>query len=388
MPRNGVSASDLHIRKYGSNLWDGSNGVRMQGALLGMGIGMPTINKSRWSRALGSIVFLGGTLVAAANGADGSALRGTRTEDAISQNQRIRGGIKTAIIRDVITESRKTSFTETQARDDRTRVILTDMERLTSEGLASGASSERIEQISALTNDRLDLLETIILIERLNAQTVIQRATTIDLSRRAVRRENVDARDLNPIVAKNSLSASERMSLDQSGTIIVDGDRPETRISPHVNRVAMLVNFRTVDFETELSALGIVDERLFSGQYEFEERTVDDGKRVEVIARERGDDRVRFVVTLASEFKFAMTDLKVYESGKLIRVFSASDFRIVDEVFIPFRTKLSLNQPAPDYYVAERIVEEVRINPRIPDAVFAAPPGFEIRDFSKVAARD
>jgi hypothetical protein len=141
----------------------------------------------------------------------------------------------------------------------------------------------------------------------------------------------------------------------------------------------------SVKFEAEMRRFGVVPSNAFGAAFELEPRQSPDGDEVQLFACETVGGAPSFVVTLAPEYGFAMTGLTVYKNGRVIEEFSASDFRLVDGVFVPFKTTTVLNERAPRYYVAEREIEHIEINRPFadPEKVFEIPDGYRVQDFTQ-----
>jgi len=286
-------------------------------------------------------------------------------------------------MREVVRETRK--FSPEEKRVQRIQESLETNERAVQAAAAAGVPQAQLQRMEAATAGQIDQIDAVLAVEVANAKTVIRRTTTLDLPGRRVRRDDEDLRDLETLAREHSLDQWQRMSLTRTQSIIANGDKPQIVLHPHVNRLATILPSRRLQPQHELRNLGVIPAWVFEGNYELEYRAPGDAKEVQIVGREPGAGPSTIVVNVAPDLAFAMTGYTIYKDDKVVEEWGASDFRAVSGVFIPFKTRHALSYSRPGEYIAEREVEQVRINEPLPDgdATFAIPKDYRVSDLSQ-----
>lgn len=245
--------------------------------------------------------------------------------------------------------------------------------------VAAGESEERIRQINDQADERYEGVEDTIVIEQVNATCTVRRTTTIDFTRRRVRRDDVDPRDLTRIGKEHRFGQGQLMTLDRTGSWISQDGRPEIQLhTPRVGKLATINSYSLLSLDREEAQLGALPERLFGPAYSVEVRTTDQ-KRFRLIGKDKESGRTMFEATVDAEKGNAMTELRNFnEGGELVEVFTASDFRRVDGVWLPFETRREVPSGPVAPIVFERHVLSTRINQKISDDLFAPPSDYRV----------
>lgn len=252
--------------------------------------------------------------------------------------------------------------------------------------VAAGESEERIQQIHDQMDGRYESVEDSLLIEKLNAMSAVRRTTTIDRVLQRIRRDDDDLRDLTKLAKEHRLGQGQLTSLDRTCSLISLAGKPEVQLhTPRVGKLATTNRRPQVSFSREESQLGALPERLFSEDYSLEVRTAD-AKQFRIIGMNKASGLRVYEATVDSERGNAMTELRIFDSGgDLIEIFTASDFRRVDGVWLPFETRTEYPAEPIAPTVIERHVRSARINPTISDALFAPPSDYRVVDLTGTA---
>lgn len=94
-----------------------------------------------------------------------------------------------------------------------------------------------------------------------------------------------------------------------------------------------------------------------------------------IVGRDLDTKKVAFDVTLRSDLDFLMTRFRRYDDdGDVIELFSASDFRRVEGVLVPFHiTRRFSREGVSDYLVEETSLQSIKLNVELPDKLFEMP---------------
>lgn len=295
--------------------------------------------------------------------------------------------LRTLWMRETVDERRKFDDRTEERRAARVRAVTQWKETAIRASKAARMGAPRIEEIEATAAAQMDGVDESELVDLLNSETRILRTTTLDLRNRRIRRDDADLRDLDALARTHGLSVTQRLSVEKSGSTICDGDKPEVRLFPHVEKLATIVPSRSLRIDTELKKLGIVPSGVFDPAHALSCEGTDGDAEVRLIGRD-AEGATAFIFTLSPERRFAVTGLTVYKGGRVIEEFTASDYREVDGVWIPYRTRTVLSERGPSYYVCERRVEEVRVNQTLGDSdeLFAIPSSYRVQDLTRQAS--
>lgn len=255
---------------------------------------------------------------------------------------------------------------------------------LTDTAVATGAGEERLQKINDDMDGQYEVLEESIAIEKLNASTAVRRTTTIDRSKRRARRDDVDLRDLSRLGKENHLGSNQLKSLDRSCSLISIEGQPEIRLhTPRAGKLATVMPYKGFPLVQEELRLGLLPAYLFSASFSLEVRPTDT-KQFLITARNRATGQKTFEATVAPEKGNLMTEFRSFnDEGSPIEVFTASDFRRVDGVWLPFETRSEFRSEPIAPTVIVRQVRNARINAAASDELFAPPTDYSVTDLSK-----
>ncbi len=293
--------------------------------------------------------------------------------------------MRTVSIRETICERRKIDDAMlSQLRRERVEAILNQRELDIQRHTERGGQPGQISHAHALANSRLEMVDENLLLTRLNADTMMRRDTTIDSMGRRIRRDDLDGRDVDTLVRKNGLSKSQRQSLDKSGSAIMNGDLPEARLHPNVGKLATLMPYRTIQWDLEFLRLGVVPHRVFSDAVAVDFRTNPDGTH-DLLVRNKATKTLELEVTVSPRWGHAVTRCVAYEGDTLLEEFTASDFREIDGIFFPLKTKSVTHSPVTSFLTVEREIQGLTLNQPIKnaDALFSIPKDYPVQDLSK-----
>ncbi|MBI5865656.1 MAG: hypothetical protein HZB38_14335 [Planctomycetes bacterium] len=292
--------------------------------------------------------------------------------------------VRDAVIEETIQEARQIDDgVVEERRAERTRGVLEQREAKIAAAAKNGLDEKRLRNIEESVAGQLEFVDDLLVIERLNAETQIERRTTIDFSGRRIRRDDRDARDVDSICRKNGLSKWHRQSLEKNGVAIMDGAKPEIRLHPNVGKLATLMSYRTIRWDSEMIKLGVIPSEMFSPGRTIESRDGDNGAVILTVRESANSDKM-VELTVDPRLGAALTRMRTFEGERLIEEITASEFRDIDGVSVPFKTRLAIHTPRQDGYVAERKVKSVKLNAGIKDAdlLFGIPKDYSVQDIS------
>lgn len=296
-------------------------------------------------------------------------------------NLAIQARIRTALMREVLHETRYFSLDE--KRMQRTQQLVEARHESARAAAASGLSPDQVRALELRPAD-IDHLEDTLRVESLNASTSVRRMTALKTVGPRIRRDDHDLRDLDSLAREHSLDTSQRMSLTRSRSVIMDGDRPEVVLHHHAGRLATLMPFRDLHLESELRKFGVIPPWVFGGEYSLTCETPAGSTEVRLVGRVAGSDGPAIVVDVSPELGYAMTGFTLWRDGRVVDQYRASDFREIDGVFVPFKSRRVLSHSRPEQFVAERSVEEVRINQALADGeIFSVPGNYRLSDLNR-----
>ncbi|GMU83098.1 MAG: hypothetical protein AMXMBFR47_29690 [Planctomycetota bacterium] len=247
----------------------------------------------------------------------------------------------------------------------------------------TGESKKRIQEINEQADGQYGSFEASLVIEQMNATSSVRRTTTIDRDHRRARRDDVDPRNLTKMGKEQRLGQGQLMSLDRTGSLISEEGKPEIQLhTPRAGKLATINSFPQTSLDREEAQLGLLPEYLFGEDFSLEVRAAGE-KRFQIIAKSRTSGRTVFEATVDAEKGYAMTELRGFDAGgELVQVLTASDFRCVDGVWLPFETRSEYPATPITPTVIERHVDSARINPDISDALFAPPSDYRVVDLT------
>lgn len=248
---------------------------------------------------------------------------------------------------------------------------------------ATGASAERIQELNDQSDQRYANFEESIIIEQLNATSTVRRTTTIDRAHRRVRRDDVDPRDLARMAREHHLGQGRLMSLDRTCSLISQIGKPEIQLNtPRVGKLATIMPMSQISFDQEEARLGVLPVYLFNADFSLKARALD-AAQFKIIAEYRSSGRTAFEAIVDAEKGYALTELRGFNAdGELVEVFMASNFRHIDDVWLPFETRSEYPSTPMTPTVIERHVRTTKFNPAISDKLFAPPGDYRVIDLT------
>lgn len=251
----------------------------------------------------------------------------------------------------------------------------------------TGESKKRIQKINEQADGQYGSFEASLVIEQLNATSSVRRTTTIDRDQRRARRDDVDPRDLTKMGKEQRLGRGQLMSLDRTGSLISEEGKPEIQLhTPRVGKLATINSHSQTSLDREEAQLGLLPEYLLGEDFSLEVRAAGE-TRFQIIAKSKTSGRTVYEATVDAEKGYAMTELRTFdEAGALVVVFTASDFRRVNGVWLPYATRQEFPTTPIAPTVIERNVDSARINPAVADALFGPPSDYRVVDLTGSAS--
>lgn len=308
----------------------------------------------------------------------------TPVESVREKNRQNFAGVRSVILEERV-ELRRTVPAEAR-RVQEASAIEDARALLVKQAIASGQSNERVQQINDQMDMRYEQIDDSLAIEQLNASSTVHRTTTIDRAQRRVRRDDVDPRDLAKLASENRLGRNQVMSLDRTCSLISRDGKPEIQLhTPRVGRLATINSHSQISLDREETQLGLLPTRLFDGAFLLEVRATVE-KRVLVIGKDRASGQTMVEATVDPEWGHAMVELRTFNAdGNLVQVFTASEFRRVDGVWLPFETRSEFPSEPISPTVVVRQVRSARVNPEVADDLFAPPSDYRVVDLTGAA---
>jgi hypothetical protein len=330
-------------------------------------------------------VFLAIAAVTAAAGAADVASVDDLTLDQLKAiNEANRALLSTVVLRETVRECRREYAGEDQAvRERMMRAYRALRDESINLAKRRDASAGEVRGIQARYAARVNSLDDALTVRHVNKQLLVSRASVIDFGLEQARHDDRDLRDLQGLAAQHGLHQSEqRHNLDQTRYHIFTADQSIMLIP--AGKLAVVSSAPCFSADLEASRLGIIPRWVLEGDLQLALRVVQrDGKaHVEVTGRERGASTNSVLVRVQPELEYRLTRLVRYDdAGQVLEEFTASDYRALDGVLIPFKTEhRHAAHGFPDYLVRRRMVESVRLNEPVSATQFAIPAGYRVQD--------
>jgi len=295
--------------------------------------------------------------------------------------------IRTLVLVETVDESLNRSAAVTEHEFSLPAGTAEARQELLQNAQARNLSPERQAELLAGVEAQLDSQREHLEVVRLNDKRLLKRTVSADLLGNRLRRDDVDQRNHGELVRAHGLSASQRRSLDKTGSLISVPGKPEVRLhTPLVGKLATLQDDRILKREQILLSLGVIPESLLSSAASIDSRPVDGRAEMQLVGRS-ADGGMLFEIRLSPADSYAMTSYAIFDKENLIEEFSATDFREVGGVRIPFETRWVSHRPIQRAWVTQRRVESVKINNSIQNELFDVPADYRVTDLrSEVAA--
>lgn len=297
-------------------------------------------------------------------------------------NARNADAIHTIVVKQTVVATRK----ERPGEQEKSREYLThwaeEQNRLQTLA-AAGAGPDASERIQREQAERLASVDAAVRAWRLNKSVKVARTKSIDFAKGRARRDDRDLRDLERLASDNGLPPWCMGNLTRSASHILAPDR-STDLKSETQRAVVLPQPR-FDARGERLALGIIPAPVFDDGtllLDVASHGRGSGPDIEVVGRDAKDGRKVLCFAVRPEFGYRLTRWTVYGSDEEpLEDLTASEFKQVDGVFVPFRSELHRSAYGiPSYHVERTTVESVHVNVALADDLFEIPAGYRVQD--------
>jgi hypothetical protein len=309
---------------------------------------------------------------------------GSLTVAQLEQANRINAArVRTLVLDELVVQRIQGSMrTEDEARSRLLAAIGAQMEAVLDQAIAADASPATVRSLEEKYSARLASVDGALIVNRLNRYRSARRQVTIDFTSSAARYDDTDRRDIGALAEAYCLNEHDRIALDQSGSLIMVGGEPTVRLVPHADRLAVVGVGPGFATDVEARRLALIPSWVFSGNHSLQINGKDGAAELQIVGECEG--KVSFVLTVRRDQGFRMSQITTFDpQGRVAEEFSASGFKQVDGIPVPLQTLTRrAHQDVPDYWLEQRSVQRVVLNPDLDaDALFAIPSGFRVQDF-------
>jgi len=218
----------------------------------------------------------------------------------------------------------------------------------------------------------------------LNRSLSIGRCRRLDFVGERGRIEDVDRRDLDALLSGANLDPEMRKSLSRSKTVLAGRDR-STELLAEVPELAVVSDLLRFKADVERLSVGLIpswafaDEKLLRHAVAGEDGA---GPFVDVSCRHVGKERdvLSFRARPARAYRIERWTT-YYDDGQPFEERRFEDYRLVQDVWLPFKTSLRVRNAEGEVILTEETkLLGAEVNVPLGDALFEVPAGLRVQD--------
>jgi len=231
---------------------------------------------------------------------------------------------------------------------------------------------------------RLAQADALAKIHQLNSSLAIARCRRLDFVGQRGRTEEVDRRDLDALLPEAKLDRDLRASLSRSNTFVARSDRC-TVLPVEVPDLAVVKDEPRFQADQECPSVGLVPSWVVAEGKLVRQAVVGEdaaGPFIDVSCRHVGKDRDVLSFRVRPARAYRIETWTIYqENGQPAQERRLEDYRLVQDVWLPFKTSLRVRNAEGEVILTEETkLLGAEVNVPLDDAMFEVPAGLHVQD--------